>query len=67
MTVNELIDKIATRARELGDMKLHELRYIHPDNISENKTSTIKDSRGECIEAIIVEEFCYDLDVDLDD
>lgn len=62
---NDAVGTIAARAGELGSLTLPELRINHPDNYSEaNKHAPehlSKLSRGECIEAILLEEFSLEI------
>lgn len=56
MKTSELLNRI----KELADLKMEELKRQHPDLCQpENKTEwrCIKDSRGQCIVAILLEEF----------
>ena len=49
------LQEMVMRARELSDMSLKQLRSLHPDNV--DGSSTFKPSKGECVEAILYEEF----------
>jgi hypothetical protein len=70
MTVNDLIGKIAVRARELADWKLDALRAEYPET-TETRAELVRLckerglTRGQMIEAILVEEFTYEFDVEI--
>ena len=61
---NDALAAICKRVQELADSKLPELRMLHPDNVSEGTKTVptyLKDqTRGECIVAILLEEFTND-------
>lgn len=59
-SVNQLVGLIAYRARKLCDMKLDELRNLHPDGPH-------RVSRAECIEAILIDEYELMKDLDLEE
>ncbi len=71
MTFNELIEKIAARAKTLADLKMDELRACHPestDTRSQLITFCKKErlSRGEIIQEILDDEFRLEFDHDID-
>jgi len=60
MNVNDLIAKVAERARYLADSKLDFLRLTHPgaeETLGRTRIVTRGFTRGELIEAILLEEF----------
>jgi hypothetical protein len=70
MTVNDLIGNITIRARELADMKLDALRASYPE-ATDTPAELIRHckelglTRGQLIEAILVEEFLLEFDVEI--
>ena len=72
MTHNELVGKIAARAKELADMTADQLRMEHPDAANHetpnqhNANQVLKGkTRGTLIEEILDEEFCQEFDFDI--
>jgi hypothetical protein len=66
---NQLVERIITRVKELVDMKMPELRYIHPDYVEHDtniREATKGDSKGELIEAILLEEFSLEFDLEFE-
>lgn len=62
-TENDLVYTIAKRVRELADKKMTELRSINGYGCSTEQEAQQKDrgmTRGEVIEAIIIDEFCQE-------
>ncbi len=78
-TYNTLVAKITKRARELGNLKMDELRLSHPDvegvNIHGNPISPIYEARqilkgkerGDIIEEILDDEFCLEFDIQFEE
>lgn len=68
MTVNNLIGRLATRAKQLADMSLPNLRYNYPDveEASQVRSATRGLSRGQLVEAILVEEFSLEFDQEIE-
>lgn len=66
MTVNTLVEKMAERARILADRDMRTLKLSHPDSIEDAESTNIKalrgQTRGDLIEAILVEEFSVEFD-----
>lgn len=54
-TVGDLLGYMALRAAQLSEMKIKELRAMHPDNIEQQWDQHY--TRAECVEAILLEEF----------
>lgn len=52
-TVDDLIGAIAMRARQLVELPIATLRDMHPDGMAR----PVKASKGECIEAILMDDF----------
>lgn len=71
MTINELIGKIAARAGQLADEKTDTLRAAYPEP-TETAAELIRYckesrfSRGEMIDAILLEEFSEEDDYELE-
>lgn len=64
-TYNDLVFAVAKRARELGDMKLPELREVAGygcDTPAEARRVHAYTGRGELIELILVEEYIEEFD-----
>jgi hypothetical protein len=59
--VNNVIAKIIKRNRELMGMSAEWCRLRHPDNV--DGVTSFTATKAECIEAILVEEFCYDTEL----
>lgn len=55
--VNQVISKIIKRNRELMNQSAEWCRLHHPDNY--DGVTSFTATKAECIEAILVEEFCY--------
>lgn len=77
MTVNELLGKIEVRIKELGKLKMDELRREHPEVAEGNgegmaygnkscKTMTAGMTREDIIAEIIIDEFSLEFDVEID-
>ena len=72
MTFNELVGKIAQRASYLSDLKKDQLRMCHPD-VTETAGELIKLckmqklTRGQIIEAVLVEEFSEEFDREIEE
>jgi hypothetical protein len=67
---NQLVEAVVKRVSELANMKMPELRYLHPANIevgTNMREATRGDSRGELIEAILLEEFVLEFDRDFEE
>jgi hypothetical protein len=67
---NDLVYAVAKRARELGDLKLPELRSeagYNCDTEAEALRVNAHMKRGELIEYILTEEFCEECDRDFED
>ncbi len=70
MTYNELVGKIAKRAKELADLKMDDLRAHHPES-TDTRSQLItfckseRLSRGDIIEEILDDEFRLEFDCDL--
>jgi len=67
VTINDLVGKIATRARELADQKIDSLRAAYPEDTQTRSelVRLVKEqglTRGQLIEAILVEEFMEEFD-----
>lgn len=65
--VAELLYRIAERAKELADLPMDTLRSMYPENTETRAAiiaycKTMKFSRGDLIEAILAEEFEYDVE-----
>jgi hypothetical protein len=69
-TYNTLIERIAERASKLANMDMVTLRLTHPDSIEDAVSANLKNlrgvSRGECIEAILLDEFQLEFDIDIE-
>lgn len=68
-TVNELVGAMARRAGELSGERVGTLRRWHPDNDGEESGGEEFGhfTKGECIEAILYEEFGQVFDVQMDE
>lgn len=69
-TYNDLVYAVAKRARELGDLKMPELRESAGYNCedgAEARRVHAHTGRGELIEYILTEEFCEEFDKDFED
>ena len=71
MTHNDLVSKIAERARQLADMPMRGLRLSHPEAIADYESANLRylrnETRGSCIEAILMNEFDAEFDFELED
>lgn len=71
LTYNNLIGAIATRVKELANQSIDLLRRSYPET-TETDTELVKLckdqrlTRGDIIEAIIVEEFCLEFDKNIE-
>lgn len=73
MTYNELVGKIAQRAKELTSMKMNQLRMEHHD-AAETEVSTQNNAnvilkgktQGELVEDILVDEFSAEFDFEIE-
>lgn len=70
-SVNGLICKIVERVRVLADQKIDHLRLSFPEPTDTGSElirlcKTEKLSRGQIIEAILLEEFLQEFDTDID-
>lgn len=72
MTVNELVGKITVRVRELANQKMDQLRLEYPE-VTDTGAELVRLckqqhlTRGQLIEAILVEEFCLEFDAEIPD
>lgn len=70
MTLNDFANKIILRAKELADRKMDDLRAAYPAT-TDTRAELIRLckeeglSRGQLIEAILVEEFIQDFDTEI--
>lgn len=67
---NDLVYAVAKRARELGDLKMPELRSAagyNCDTFGEAQRANAHLSRGGLIELILTEEFIEESDKDFED
>lgn len=67
---NDLVYAVAKRARELGDLKMPELRSTAGygcDTDAEARRIHANTGRGELIEYILTEEFCEEIDRDFEE
>ena len=63
MNVNDLVYKIAERAKKLSNLTLFALRLEHAEGIyfptqGAARRATLGMTRGELIEAVLTDEFC---------
>ena len=70
MTVNQLVGQVARRVAELADLKMGELRSDYPEATETRgellqMCKQLRLTRGQMIEAIMIEEFCVEFDVDI--
>lgn len=68
-TINDLIAKIAERAKELADFSMIQLRMTHPENVQHSDWRHVTQgmTRGEIIEVILIDEFSLEFDIELEE
>ena len=70
-SVNGLIGQMSQRASELADMKIDDLRASYPES-TDTRSELVRIcreerlSRGQMIEAILIEEFSLEFDQELE-
>jgi len=70
-TVNELLEKVINRTKELADASINDVRSQYPET-TETSAELIKHckdfgyTKGEMIEAILLDEFFPEFTVDID-
>lgn len=66
-TQNALIAAVALRAKELTDKKMDELRDIFGEDESRSarRDQCLGMTKGDLVEAILLDEFCEEFDYDI--
>jgi len=71
MSINDLIAKIASRASELANQKMDLLRLSYPEYVEgglwEAKKITLGMTRGQLVEAVLLEEFCEEFPIEMNE
>jgi hypothetical protein len=72
MTINDFLGKVALRAKELADKPMDDLRAGYPE-LTDTRAELIRHTRemgltrGGLIEAILVEEFSFEFDREIEE
>jgi hypothetical protein len=69
-TVNDLVGRMAERAKYLADLSIDSLRSYHPDVVGTGSTYECRQvtaglSRGDLIAVILIEEFTEEFDKEI--